>query len=165
MLLGEWTTKQAYAYLKYLGVKEKYAKSKIVKKAIEFRKNKTHTNIAMGDLKFPSLWTSGLDLTQCIDTPMHQIFMGMIKNLIELVADWLKSQNKFLPFVKAVNPLIVTLTQLRLSWCNVEMLTGTKFGTGGWVAETYLGYARLLPIIYWSISSICDSQSIDIHPL
>ena len=127
--------------------------------------NNIDSKIAMEELQFPSMWTSGFDLSQCIDTPMHQIFQGMIKNLIELVADWLKRLNKFSSFVNAVNPLIKTITKLRLSWCKVDILTGTNFGTGGWVSEMYLGYAQLLPILYCSISSICDSQTIDIQTL
>ena len=89
----------------------------------------------------------------------------MIKTLIEFIANWIKQGRKFETFVDVVNPTLHQISLLRLDWCKVEMLTSNEFGTGGWLADMYLGYARLLPVLYCYISKIYDHQSIDTIPI
>ena len=50
-----------------------------------------------------------------------------------------------------------------LSWCRIEMFSSNNHGTGGWLAEHFIGYSRLFLICYAHLSVVCDNKSIDIH--
>lgn len=106
-----------------------------------------------------------MDLHQCIDTPMHQIFQDMVKGLIELIADWFKFQKRYKQYVLSVTGRMAQIARLRLNWCKLDTFTGSTSGTGGWVAESFLGFYRLLPLWYGHIDTICDTTRINIKPL
>ena len=114
-------------------------------------------------LKYPALWTSGIELHQCIDIPMHQIFLGLVKGLIDFIGDWFKSQNKYKPFIRSIQVMVDRIADLGLSWCKLEKFSDSD-GTGGWVAESYLGYSRLLPVLYGDVNKIVDPNSFDTKP-
>ena len=103
------------------------------------------------------IWTSGTELEQCIDAPMHQIFLGLVKTIIFCVAKFLKTINRNAPFMKSIALRMNNVNQLRLSWCKVEQFSSDKNLTGGWLAENFLGYSRLFPIWYANLG-IADQE-------
>ena len=99
----------------------------------------------------PKLWLSGYKLHQFLDSPMHHLFQGITKSLIAALNDFLTSNSQFRAFARAANDTIQSLRDLKLDWCKIELFHSDKYSTGGWVAESYLAYARFLPFIYANI--------------
>lgn len=87
---GTWNIGMAETYLRIIGVKKEYSRSHIIDKAMMmYRTTPNHTHYQT-ELHYPALWTSRITLDQCIDTPMHHLFEGVIKTLIDHIAIWLK---------------------------------------------------------------------------
>ena len=150
MFHGTWNKTKAKSYLNVLGVKKAFASDGIIEKAISCHNEETYpsnlsTNTILSRLKFPSLWTSNSELDKCIDTPMHQIFLGMMKSIIKFIGKWYKSQNRMTKFIDSFNKNMAAVQTLRLDCCKMDRITSVDKLTGGWVAESYLAYARLMP--------------------
>lgn len=90
---GEWTKSQANCYLRVLGVKEEYSKSNILDKAMNLMIYPNYKGQWLDELEYPAIWRQDICLKQCIDTPMHQLFQGVVKSIMEYVTQWLKDQN------------------------------------------------------------------------
>ena len=116
-------------------------------------------------LKFPSLWTSYLTLDQSIDTPVHQIFQGMVKSLMEYISTWLRDEGINSLFMDLIEDKARHISRLNLSWCKIERFTSKKKMTGGWLAEHYLGYSRLLLYWYQHIPTLCAEKLVDPIPV
>ena len=95
-----WTKSSTVTYLKSLGINEKYAINNIYDTALACRSvNNFEESSLFNYITYPVLWTSGLTLDQCIDTPMHQLFQGIVKTIVEETSDWLT--RKYRPMYKA----------------------------------------------------------------
>lgn len=162
---GVWTIQNAQTYMQVLGVKEEYTRNYIIHKAKALKGQYPSLPNWKSHLRYPSLWQSGIDLHQCIDTPMHHIFQGMVKGRIEFISNWFKFQRCHTQFIQLVGNLMTDISKLRLNWCNLDNFTGPTNGTGGWVAESYLGFSCLLPLWYGYVHTICDTNCINIKPL
>lgn len=53
---------------------------------------------------------------------------------------------------------MASVQSLRIDWCKMDKFTSKDKMTGGWVAESYLAYARLLPFWYNGIVKMCASM-------
>ena len=73
-----------------LGVKEDHVTALIAKAQLLQHHNPNLTNV-VDQVEHPALWMSGLPLDCCLDTPMHQLFLGIVKSVIVFIATWLKS--------------------------------------------------------------------------
>lgn len=148
-------------------MKTAFGANEIIDKAVFNQKQvpkgtKLSTHTIVSAIKYPSLWTSNNELDICIDTPMHQIFLEMVKSLIKVIAKWYIFQHKLTKFTGTMKKPMVGIQTLRLDWCKMERFTDTEKMTGGWIAESYLAYARLLPLWYSDIEEMCptmDTQS------
>ena len=81
---------------------------------------------------------------------MHQLFLGVVKSLLELTSTWLKQEHKMALFGKCINELVQPIKTMQLSFCKIETFnggSGKPYTTGGWVAESYVAFARLWPLI------------------
>ena len=54
---------------------------------------------------------------------------------------------------------MIEIGNLKLYWCCLTPFTSGDKITGGWVAEHFLGYSRLLPIWYSLLESWTDFNS------
>ena len=100
------------------------------------------------NFKHPSLWKSGLQLDDFVETPMHHLFEGIVKSIIELQMDFFKQHNKWSMFGSYSNNILADINQLKVAYCRAEPFTsGNEYKTGGWIAETFLGYSRLMIIL------------------
>ena len=139
---GVWNVREAHTYLQVLGVKEDYRKQHVIQKAEALHKDRpAHSNCLL-ELHYPALWTSGSHLHQCIDTPMHQIFQGVIKAVIECAATWMKGLKIHTRLCEENIDYMRHIKALHLEWCKLEpFAVGAKGPShGGWVAETYIAY-------------------------
>ena len=110
--------------------------------------NKHHVVKTTQFSAIPRLWLSGYKLHQFLDSPMHHLFQGITKSLITAINTFFTGMSLFRDFARKANDLIEPIRDLKLDWCKFELFHSDKFSTGGWVAESYLAYARFLPFIY-----------------
>lgn len=111
----------------------------------------------------PPLWESSLQLDQFVDTPMHQLFEGLVKSSLEILIQFFKFHKKWSKLAKLINEMIEDVASLRLGFCKCEPLTNhDDFKGGGWLAETYLGYSRILVIISGYIDDILPGDTVGI---
>ena len=166
-----WTKHSSMVYLKSLGINERYANDNICDVAAMCR---MHTNLDESSLfnhiNFPVLWTSGLELRQCIDTPMHHIFQGIVKSIVDETTDWLtrKYKPKYKTFGDNVNNTLSQIHSVGVDWCRMEkLMRGRTYTTGGWQAEQYIAFARCMLVIYACIRDIVgdDELGIDEHEI
>ena len=166
---GYWTKVSAITYLKSIGVNEAYGNNNVYQKAIACRRNKTITERTLYNyLTFPVHWTSGIALKQCIDTPMHQLFQGVVKSIMELTMSWLtkKDTSHYKAFGDFVNSLLEDIHELNLDWCRMEkFMRGRNYTLGGWQAEQYVAFARCIVVVYSGIRDVVgdDEVGIDEH--
>ena len=164
LFMNEWKKNESVCYMKVLGVKDSYAMANVINKAISLRTTQPNNHNCVQELKFPSMWTSGLSLHQCIDTPMHQLFQGLMKSLITFVGGWMKNERQHSYFCEDISEYMGKVKNMNLDWCKMESFIISKssgIGTSGWVAENYLAFARLLPVIYGHIPSLTDRLLVD----
>ena len=155
--------------LRALGVNEKFGNDNIHSVAVQCRSIPNFDEDNLFDyINYPVMWTSGLSLRQCIDTPMHQLFQGIVKSIFEITSDWLtrKVGNHFSKFCAGINDTLLNFHELGLDWCRMEkLIKGRTYTTGGWQAEQFIAFSRCTMIIYSSIRDIVgnDETGIDEH--
>jgi len=151
-----WTKGESKVYLKLVGIPER-----IIDVALPHTRSPGLSIESIVETvqsyTYPSMWETCLDIEQFIETPMHLLFEGIVKSLIEIQMDFFKIQKKWSQYGEYANTLLDDISQLKLDYCKVEQFTnGKEYKTGGWLAETYLGYARLLVILCNNIEDIID---------
>ena len=146
-LKKRWTKKETIVYLKLMCIKESIIIHTLTEAEDTFRKNRNPVTTVL-DLSLPPMWVSSLLLDQFVDTPMHQLFEGLVKSSLELLSKYLKFHKKWAKFGKMMNELIDDVASLHVGYCKCEPLTNQDdFKGGGWLAETYLGYSRIMVIM------------------
>ena len=91
-----------------------------------------------------------------LETPMHHLFEGIIKSLLEITTTYLKFSKCWSKYCECINPLMDDINALRLDYCHVEAFwySKTDYKATGWIAENYLGYARIIVILLIHIEDI-----------
>jgi len=142
-----WSKSEASEYLRLLGIGSQTT-NYALNYAATYPSKTQNVQELFKDFKYPSLWKSGLQLDNFVETPMHHLFEGIIKSIIEIQMEFFKLYNKWSTFGSYSNNILADINQLKISYCRAEPFTsGKEFKTGGWIAETYLGYSRLMIIL------------------
>lgn len=152
-LHSEWNKGQTSAYLRLVGISTRF-----INKTIEFASlNKSSLPVDKSILEkipLPSMWRSVYRLEQCIDTPMHLLFQGVVDSIITEMQSYFKFHKKWSFFGKNAFALMDEINKLQSDFCRVETFNGgDDYTTGGWIAESYLGFSRIFSII---ISPTCQ---------
>lgn len=155
-LTHTWTKGESKVYLKLVGIPDR-----VIDDALPHTRSQDMSieNIVevINNYTYPPMWEANYTLEQFIETPMHLLFEGIAKSLIEVQMDFFKMQKKWSQYGEYANTLLDDISQLKLGYCKVEQFTnGTEYKTGGWLAETYLGYSRLFVILCNNIEDIID---------
>ena len=63
----------------------------IINQAKNLRTNNPHMSRehVLRSFQYPAIWNALMALHQFIDAPMHLIFQGIIKSVIEMISEWL----------------------------------------------------------------------------
>ena len=69
--------------MKSVGVSSNYYKPHIIDADISSLQKNVDVNETLKLLHIPTAWTAPINLCQYIDTPMHLIFQGITKSVIE----------------------------------------------------------------------------------
>ena len=145
----------AKAYGKSVGLSLECVQTIIINQAKTLRTH--HPNMTreqvLRSFQYPAIWNAPMALNQFIDAPMHLIFQGIIKSVIEMISDWLtplsSSLSYYKSFCKIINPLMVKISNMNLTWCALNTFNVSKnYKPTGWIAANYLAFARLMLVCY-----------------
>lgn len=154
-----WSVAEYKAYMKSLGISTDYIEN--IKSQVEMLRQSNPNDPNCSEyIKYPSMWTSSIDLDQNIDTPMHQIFLGLIKSIIQWTIDWLKSHQKLTQFGDHISPLIENIRLMQCGFCKIDRFGQKRnYTIANWVSEAYLAFARLMPILLGSVTQVFSSEN------
>jgi hypothetical protein len=126
----EISTVEARSYLKSLGID-----GKCVTIAVK---------LAEQNLKYklPSAWYDRNDLQIFVETPMHLLMLGVMKNVMLRINQWLRHMNLNASFQRLVEGKLERVRSLNIEWCKILEYPQTD-ATGGWVSENFAAMARL----------------------
>ena len=85
--------KNVKVYMQSVGISDNYIRKYIFDVAEENNVQEQNIPELVKNLSFPSSWTSLVTLNQYIDTPMHLLFQGIVKSVIEFSFNYLKDNN------------------------------------------------------------------------
>ena len=162
-LHSTWNKSETQTYFRLIGISTSY-----FQKVIEFADHQKQylpvsSNI-LDTIPLPSMWASIFRLEQSIDTPMHLLFQGVTKTIIEQSKEYFKHHSLWSKFGKHTNTFLEDISNSHVDFCKAESFNGgTDYTTGGWIAETYLGYARLSTIIYSYASESLPSTTLALN--
>ena len=165
---GVWKKANVITYLKSIGINERFSKDNVFDVATRLRKSKVpySSSIVKRNLFFPIHWTCGIELDQCIDTPMRHLFQGVVKSIMDLTIDWLSRKDgpQYKEYGDYVNKVFLNIHHLSLDWCRLECLTGgRKYSLGGWQAEQFLAFSRCILILYGAVRDIVGNSELGIN--
>ena len=165
---GSWKKVNVMSYMKSMGINDKYSTEKIYSVATSLRRSKVPLSSSTIDnyISFPIHWTCGIELDQCIDTPMHHLFQGIVKSVMELTIDWLSRKDgpQYKEFGDYVDKTMSDFHQLSLDWCKLETFSGGRnYTLGGWQAEQYVAFSRCILILYSAVRDIVGASELGIN--
>ena len=144
---GTWNKGTIRSYLRLVSINGDTIEN-IIKFADCNKDNLPIEHTFLNTLPIPCMWRSCFRLEQCIDTPMHLLFQGVVKTIMIEMQTFLKHSSCWTKFGKRANQTMEILCSLRCDFCKVEKFNGdSEFTTGGWIAETYLAFSRIICII------------------
>ena len=151
----------AKAYGKAAGLSLDCVQTIIINQAKQLRLNdqKMSRENVLRSFQYPAIWNAPIALNQFIDAPMHLIFQGIIKSIIEMISDWLSplstSQSYYKSFCKIINPMMVKISNMNLKWCAINTFNVSKnYKASGWIAANYLAFARVMLICYRYVRTV-----------
>ena len=154
----KWNKGTAYAYLKCVGINNSFSKKNIVKYAFNCRNDE---NLCLQDclngFELPSFWNGPHLLHQCVDAPMHLLFLGIVKSLMTITTNWLTNlpSPKYKKFGDKVNPLLKKISKLNISWIRINAFNSPReYTLGGWISSHYSAFCRIMCIIYATVRDI-----------
>ena len=112
--------------------------------------------------KYPPIWESGLSIQQLTEPSMHQLFLGIEKNLTQDIQDWCSLRRKSESLRKSILSQSRDVEKLHLSWCKMQPYVGDKLG--GWISENYLAFSRIGPWIYSYLLELENDEIINDTP-
>jgi len=100
----------------------------------------------------PSVWNAGDEISIFVDSPMHLIFLGIVKSTLGVIKKWLESRGYLTDFFSHCQALNKLLEELKLDWLKIEDFREGKFG--GWVSENFVGFSRIILWFFQDIGSL-----------
>ena len=158
LLTKHWNVSETRAYLKTLGVSTSFSNT-LIEHSTKNINQVTAPILQMQSLSLPDVWIDGLfDIDQFIETPMHHLFEGIMKALIEVTMDFLKFYKLWSRYCEHINPILEELNNLKLDYCHIEPFwhTNSDYKPTGWIAENYLAYARLSVVLLVHMEPFID---------
>ena len=143
-----------------IGIYDQYYKPHI----IDMHKPNMYHDIDIQDkinnLHIPTMWTSTVKLKQYIDTPMHLVFQGVLKSVIEISFLFLTQYKKKQQFKYNVHETMQQLKSLQCEFCRMETFTkNSDASVSGWISEHYVALSRCFVHIMSHVSNIIKPQN------
>mmetsp|Transcript_15398 Transcript_15398/g.35239 ORF Transcript_15398/g.35239 Transcript_15398/m.35239 type:complete len:1134 (-) Transcript_15398:15-3416(-) len=132
-----WFKQNVRDFLRSMGV-NKEVQDNVCRAAAAFKANPNNS------LQFiPQLWLLGIPMHRFINSPMHLLFHGIVKDIMDFCLAFAKKFEKGEQFKTFVNEHLTELESLGLDWCKLLEVPRTY-----WQAENFLGLARVIPAIF-----------------
>lgn len=135
-----WLSGEATAYLRTFSI------NTVVRKMV-WAKAKEHnkgSQLAAEELPLaPYIWNCGLSSSVFVASIMHQLFHGVIPDIMEVLHSFMTEHNLLTKFEEHANVYLKEISDMRLDWCKVKKLPKKQ-----WLAEDVLGLSRIMPFIY-----------------
>jgi hypothetical protein len=97
----------------------------------------------------PALWNDPRTLQGCHYAAMHMLFLGHQKSNFNMTSTWNEANSLHATFGKQVNKYLTAIRKLRaVKYFNAHPLSKSTWGTGAWVSENYLFWARCSTFFY-----------------
>ena len=177
LVSGEWTRKNAVAYLNWCCFNTEEQELLITRAANQCLKHlldrapgslteeETITVAALrGDMevrpekyerwKHNPTWDKLLEVEHYVDAPMHVIFLGVVKIVTFLFVTWATMERKYTSMVAVLSQMSTHLEGTNVSWCKGSPYKAGKLG--GWVSENYMAFCRLMPWYYSCIGELTE---------
>ena len=112
------------------------------------------------------MWTTILTLDQFIETPMHHLFEGLVKSSIEILMLYMKFHKKWSAFARLTNDILNDVSSLNLNYCSTDLFNNEEdFKTGGWLAENYVAFSRIMLIILGHFEEYIEPNELGFYEL
>ena len=141
-----------------VGISDNYTRQYIID--VGEKNNEKEQNIAqlVQNLHFPSSWTSLVKLNQYIDTPMHLLFQGIVKSVIEFSFNYLKDNNEKQVFKNDLFDYMYHIKLLQCDFCRMDTFSkSSDTYVSGWIAEHYLAISRCFVPVFSHVLDIIDT--------
>ena len=89
-----WTKQNVKVYMQSVRISKSYYTPHILNAIQTLIGNTTYDDVVCDALFLPTNWTSIIQLDQYIDTPMHLLFQGVVKSVIEFSFSLLASHKQ-----------------------------------------------------------------------
>ena len=157
-----WSKAEIRSYFRLVGISSDYVKT-LINNADDFKKHLPVNNLILDSIPIPSMWKSCYRLEQCIDAPMHLLFQGITNTIIDQGTEFLKGHRAWSSFGTSANLIIDKISLLNIEFCKVDLLQGSEFTTGGWIGESYLGFARISAIVFSIACEKCPQNALGLN--
>lgn len=104
--------------------------------------------------KLPGVWERDIPLKLYVDTPMHLLFLGVVKAVFAYVGIWSGRCGRKAIFQEIAKTRLRQLDLLKLSWLTFQVETFDTWA--GWVSEKYSSLTRVALWIYGPLMLIDD---------
>lgn len=163
-LKGKWTKGGFEAYLRTccfnLGL------INAMKSIVETAKTNVDENI---DICPPEIWERHedlmIELSEFIDTPMHMLFLGVMKHLVGNMKRLFRSASHtktFEEFLAIINTALEACKSQSIAWCRTLSLSSkAEFGTQGWQSDHFSALARLSLVYFAYLEDIVEQDTED----
>ena len=133
-----WTKANLTAYLRSCGVT-----TRLVDTVYQAAKSNDDC------VKPPPTWCNRLALDRCHYAPMHMLFLGHVKSGFEMASKWMTHYEVNATFGRQANIYLSAIQGLRASrFFPAHPLSTSSWGTGAWVSENYLFWARAMKFFF-----------------
>ena len=105
------------------------------------------------DLGIPILWLLGYCLHQFVNSPLHQVFMGVGKDLIKLMEMYLAHFSKRASFLRDIENIMLDIRSMQLKFCRLNTFSSTDSTplTSGWLCDNFVAFTRIMPALFVNI--------------
>lgn len=174
IVAGKWSKTQAESFLSYYCLDTK-ASSGIVSRAQNIRAlenlssrpdlSEDYEAMVARKAKYPDeflawvpppLWKRGQELSSMVDVPMHLIFLGAVKGVVEFIHSWLKRHGNYANFARLAESRLKTCVKFNLTWFKALPYKGEKLG--GWVSENFVSFVRVCKWFYLIVDDLAPDE-------
>jgi hypothetical protein len=102
--------------------------------------------------EFPTMWLRGAEIESMIDVPMHLVFLGAVKGIVQFIHLWLKKHGRYANFMRLAEQRLNTFVKFNLTWFRILPYKGKKLG--GWVSENFVSFTRICKWFYLLLNEL-----------
>ena len=147
--------------MKSVGISSNYYKPHIIDADISLLQKNVDVKETLKLLHLPTAWTAPINLNQYVDTPMHLIFQGVVKSVIEFSFMFLTHHRKKQEFKSDVYDVMDAIKMLQCTYCAMETFTmNSESFVAGWIAEHYVAISRCFVHIMSHVMDLISTDNV-----